>query len=40
LNSQFTMQLLYSPSHEKINIGNKPTLKLQNSIGVRFYYKI
>ena len=40
LNSQFTMQLLYSPSHEKINIGNKPTLKLQNSIGVRLYYKI
>ena len=40
LNSQFTMQFLYSPSHEKINIGNKPTLKLQNSIGVRLYYKI
>ncbi len=39
-NYQFSMQLMYSPSQEKINIGNKPTLKLQNSVGLRFYYKI
>jgi hypothetical protein len=37
---KFTVQLLYSPSHEKVNIGTAPTLKLQHSLGFRVYYKI
>lgn len=39
-NPKFTLQLLYSPSQEKVNIGTNPTLKLQNGIGFRAYYKI
>lgn len=38
INPKFTLQLLYSPSFEKVNIGTGPTLKLQNSIGLRVYY--
>ena len=38
LNSQFTAQFLYSPSQEKVNIGNNPTLKIQNGVGFRLYY--
>ncbi|MEO6304713.1 MAG: hypothetical protein ABIP51_16245 [Bacteroidia bacterium] len=40
INPKFLVQLLYSPSFEKINIGTSPTLKLQNAIGFRAYYKI
>lgn len=38
INPKFTLQLLYSPSYEKINFGNKPTLKWQNGVGLRVYY--
>ncbi|MCC6371000.1 MAG: hypothetical protein IT236_08355, partial [Bacteroidia bacterium] len=40
VNPKFTMQLLYSLSHEKVNIGVRPVLKLQNAIGLRVYYNI
>lgn len=36
---KFNVQLIYTPSYEKINIGPTPTLKLQNGIGLRVYYK-
>ncbi|MBL7922026.1 MAG: hypothetical protein JNJ40_17050 [Bacteroidia bacterium] len=40
INPKFTLQLLYTPSYEKINIGTNPTLKLQNAIGLRVYYNL
>ena len=36
----WTLQLLYSPSYEKINIGEAPTLKLQHSAGLRVFYTL
>ncbi|MDP1802145.1 MAG: hypothetical protein Q8L81_12380 [Bacteroidota bacterium] len=38
INPKFTLQLLYTPSYEKVNIGTNPTLKLQNALGLRVYY--
>lgn len=35
-----TVQLIYNPSLEKINMGVDPKLKLQNSIGIRLYYTL
>ena len=40
MNKKFTLQLLYTLSHEKVNIGTNPALKLQNGIGLRVYYKL
>ncbi len=40
MNPKFTLQLLYSPTFEKINIGTSPTLKLQNGLGLRVYYNL
>lgn len=40
INPKFTLQLLYSPTYEKINIGINPRLKLQNAIGLRAYYNL
>ncbi len=39
LNEKFDMQILYTPSHELVKIGNNPTLKLQHAGGMRIYYK-
>jgi len=36
--TKYIIQLLYSPSYERIGIGEAPTAKLQNAIGLRFYY--
>jgi len=38
LNPKITIQLLYSPTYERVNIGLAPRLKLQNAIGLRAYY--
>jgi hypothetical protein len=38
INPKFTLQLLYTPSFEKINIGTAPVLKLQNALGLRVFY--
>lgn len=40
INPKFTIQLLYSPTYEKINIGINPRLKFQNAIGLRAYYNL
>jgi len=37
-NTKYSAQLVYNPSFERINIGDNPQLKLQNAIGLRFYY--
>ena len=39
-NSNWTLQLLYSPSYEKINIGEDPKLSLQHSAGIRAFYTL
>jgi hypothetical protein len=38
MSPKYTIQLLYSPTYEKVNIGLNPQLKLQNSVGLRAYY--
>ncbi|HKC68748.1 MAG TPA: hypothetical protein VKG26_10995 [Bacteroidia bacterium] len=38
LSSKYTIQLLYNPSFDKINIGAAPKYTLQQSIGLRAYY--
>jgi hypothetical protein len=37
-NTKYSAQVVYNPSFERINIGFDPQLKLQNAIGLRFYY--
>jgi|SRR4051812_3557314 len=36
----FIIQLVYNPTYEGINLGPNPKLKLQNSVGLRAYYKL
>lgn len=38
INPKFTLQLLYSPTYERVNIGINPRLKFQHAIGLRAYY--
>lgn len=38
INPRITFQILYTLSHEKINLGINPRLKLQNALGIRVYY--
>jgi hypothetical protein len=38
MNPKFTIQLLYNPTYERINIGVNPRLKFQHSVGLRAYY--
>lgn len=40
MNPKFTIQLLYSPTLERINIGIDPRLKMQHAAGLRAYYNI
>lgn len=40
MGTKTTIQLIYSPSLEKINMGVDPKLKLQNAIGLRVYYSL
>jgi hypothetical protein len=35
---KYSAQVVYNPSFEQINIGPAPELKMQNAIGLRFYY--
>ena len=39
VSDKFNVQLLYSPSFEKINIGTNRKHKFQHAIGLRVYYK-
>ena len=38
MNPKYTIQLLYTPSYEKVNLGPDPTTSLQHAIGLRAYY--
>ena len=40
INPKYTIQVLYNPSYDKINIGDTPSYKLQNGFGLRFYYNL
>lgn len=40
INPKYTIQLLYSPSYDRISIGYNPKFKLQNGFGLRFYYNM
>ncbi|HEV7230193.1 MAG TPA: hypothetical protein VGO45_02625 [Bacteroidia bacterium] len=40
LSKKWTVQLVYNPSYENINIGIAPALKLQNALGLRAYYNL
>lgn len=38
ISSKYTVQLVYNPSFDQINIGDNPKLTFQNSVGFRAYY--
>lgn len=38
--TKWTLQLVYSPTFENINIGINPRLKMQNGVGLRAYYML
>lgn len=40
LNPKITVQLLYNPTYERIDMGVNPALKLQHALGLRAYYNI
>ena len=40
INPKYTIQLLYSPSYDRISIGYNPKFRLQNGFGLRFYYNL
>ncbi len=40
INPKYTIQALYNPSFDRINIGESPTFKMQNGFGLRFYYNL
>ena len=40
INPKYTVQLLYSPSYDRISIGYNPKFNLQNGFGLRFYYNL
>ena len=40
INPKYTVQLLYSPSYDRISIGYNPKFKLQNGFGLRFDYNL
>lgn len=39
-NSKYTIQILYTPSYEKINLGSNASATLQNAAGLRAYYNL
>ncbi|MBI3521133.1 MAG: hypothetical protein HY062_17465 [Bacteroidetes bacterium] len=40
INPRYTIQLLYSPSYDRIGIGYNPKFKLQHGVGLRVYYNM
>lgn len=40
INPKYTVQLLYSPSYDRISIGYNPKFRMQNGFGLRFYYNL
>jgi hypothetical protein len=39
-NPKYTIQLVYNPSYDKINLGATPKFQLNHSAGLRFYYNL
>lgn len=40
INPKYTIQLLYNPSYDRINLGYTPTFKIQHGVGLRIYYNM
>lgn len=40
INPKYTIQLLYSPSYDRISLGYNPIFKLQHGFGLRIYYNM
>ncbi len=40
INPKYTVQLLYNPSYDRVSLGYAPKFKLQNGVGLRFYYNL
>jgi hypothetical protein len=40
INPRYTIQLLYTPSYDRINLGYTPNFKLQHGVGLRVYYNM
>lgn len=40
INPKYTIQALYNPSFDRINLGDAPKFKMQNGFGLRFYYNL
>lgn len=40
MNPKYTIQLLYSPSFDRVNMGYSPQFKLQHGVGLRIYYNL
>jgi hypothetical protein len=40
INPKYTVQLLYNPSYDRINLGINPNFKLQHGFGLRIYYNM
>lgn len=40
INPKYTIQLLYTPSYDRIGLGYTPSFKLQHGVGLRVYYNM
>jgi hypothetical protein len=40
INPRYTIQVLYTPSYDRINLGYTPNFKLQHGVGLRVYYNV
>jgi hypothetical protein len=40
INPRYTIQLLYTPSYDRINLGYTPNFRLQHGVGLRVYYNV
>ena len=40
INPKYTIQLVYTPSYDRINLGYTPNFKLQHGFGLRIYYNL
>ena len=40
INPKYTLQLLYSPSYDRISLGYNPKFKLQHGVGLRIYFNL
>lgn len=38
INPKYTIQALYNPSYDRVNLGQAPTFKFNHGFGLRFYY--